>query len=70
MFYSEVFDVVIEELPNYKPGGDKPSCDVCMKKGKDIQHATMYCHTCSKKYCEKHGEVMTIAYCNNPIIDL
>ena len=57
IFYSEVYDVVIDNLPKYQEGGDKPLCDVCKKKGKDVQPAVMYCTTCSKKHCQKHKEV-------------
>ena len=53
----EVYDVVIDNLPKYQPGGEKPLCDVCKKKGKDVQPAVMYCTDCSKKHCEKHKEV-------------
>ena len=53
----EVYDMAIVNLPKYQPGGDKPLCDVCKKKGKDVQPAVMYCTTCSKKHCQKHKEV-------------
>ena len=49
--------MAIVNLPKYQPGGDKPLCDVCKKKGKDVQPAVMYCTTCSKKHCQKHKEV-------------
>ena len=56
-FNREVYDMAIVNLPKYQPGRDKPLCDVCKKKGKDVQPAVMYCTTCSKKHCQKHKEV-------------
>ena len=56
-FNREVCDMVIDNLPKYQPGGDKPLCDVCKKKGKDVQPAVMHCTTCSKKHCQKHKAV-------------
>ena len=53
----EVYDMAIVNLLKYQPGGDKPLCDVCKKKEKDVQPAVMYCTTCSKKHCQKHKEV-------------
>ena len=58
MFNREVYDVVVDSLPKFKAGGDKPSCDYCIKKEKDVP-AVMYCTVCTKKYCEKHEEVRT-----------
>ena len=52
-----MFDVVVNDLPRYQPGADKHLCDVCIKKGKDVQPAVMYCTNCSKKHCGKHKEV-------------
>ena len=49
--------MVIDNLPKYQPGGDKHSCDLCIKKGKDVQPAVMYCTVCCKKHCKKHEEV-------------
>ena len=49
--------MVIDNLPKYQSGGDKPLCDVCKKKGKNVQPAVMYCTVCCKKYCKKHEEV-------------
>ena len=48
---------MIDNLPKYQPGGDKPLCDVCKKKGKDVQPAVMYCTVCTKRHCKKHQEV-------------
>ena len=48
--------MVVDNLPKFKAGGDKPSCDYCIKKGKDVP-AVMYCTVCTKKHCEKHKEV-------------
>ncbi|XP_067931044.1 E3 ubiquitin-protein ligase TRIM56-like [Watersipora subatra] len=53
---NNVFDVRIENLPVYTPGQPMHGCDVCSKKGKKVQPATMYCSTCSKKYCKSHQE--------------
>ena len=49
--------MVIDNLPKYQPGGDKHLCDLCIKKGKDVQPAVMYCTVCCKKHCKKHEEV-------------
>ena len=58
--------MVIENLPNFKAGGGKPSCDLCIKKGKDVP-AVMYCTVCTKKHCEKHKEVIVVVIINNVI---
>ena len=59
LFISDVYDVVVDELPKFKSGGDKPSCDICIKKGKDVP-AVMYCTICTKKHCKKHKEVIVL----------
>ena len=58
--------MVIENLPNFKAGGGKPSCDLCIKKGKDVP-AVMYCTVCTKKHCGKHKEVIVVVIINNSI---
>ena len=56
--------MVVNNLPEFKAGGDKPSCDICIKKGKDVP-AVMYCTICTKKHCEKHKEVIVVVIINN-----
>ena len=51
---------MIDNLPKYQPEGDKLLCDVCKKKGNDVQPAVMYCTACRKKHCQKHKEVRMI----------
>ena len=59
--------MVVDDLPRYQPGGDKHLCDVCIKKGKDVQPAVMYCTECSKKHCGKHKEV-SYKYLSNYVL--
>ena len=61
--------MVVDNLPKFQAGGDKPSCDYCVKKGKDVP-AVMYCTICTKKHCEKHKEVIVMVIISNSIISL
>ena len=56
IFISEVYDVVVDQLPKFTAEGDKPNCDICIKKGKDVP-AVMYCAICTKNHCGKHKKV-------------
>ncbi|XP_067929936.1 uncharacterized protein [Watersipora subatra] len=45
-----------ERRQSYTFSRSKNNCDVCVKKGKAVQHAVVYCTDCSKKYCKAHEE--------------
>ena len=54
---SEEFNMT-ERQQSYTFSRSKNNCDVCVKKGKAVQHAVVYCTDCSKKYCKAHEEVL------------
>jgi len=64
-----VFDAVPDRVPGSKVKiSSKISCDVCMKKNKNVS-AVIYCGSCDKKFCSQHKQVCQTHLCTQIVYE-
>ena len=60
MYFRQISETPLQDLPSHDAGEDNKWCDVCIKKHKLKQEAVIYCTQCDKKFCTKHKEASTV----------